>query len=997
MAKKDKLENKIENKRILFFCGMMIVGAVILIVYLVLTGNTPQMFNDVVNEYTAMLGSNKSAERNLFYILSFLGVIIYTVYFFITQKVSSSRMTVSREQREKNDYVYIILALVVFIGIYYFVYLETNPLLLAAAFLTSIIMLVNKEEVVSGISFFFICAYSVYAIYRGYVFVGGEKSLSIVTVALISLAISSGILSVNKSHKIGFVRGIMLVQVLIPFSLFIFLASKYKYGEEYLILHIPYKVQILIGLLIIAFIIEAILIVKKNWKKKRNNIGDIISYGTCISIMAFNRYSGSGAIISWDLHHPYENIIGYSQMIELGQEAFSEYIPISGIYSVIQGAFLSFFGHGQMAYYFLTQNIFYLFIITIIVILLKKQVKGEWALFVSLVFLVPDYNRIAFILPTMLLLSYPKLIENKNLWLKCWYLSSFFQGLYYPVFGAAVCMGYFPLGIWQIISYVKSETFKRDIKQISFWMWWAVCSIPVILGIPYLVGTVKHMKAMGRQTVYADGICRFGQMVPENFLSYVQNLSVRLVVYYIFTFSIVVSIVWMSVALFLKLGNIQIKNKKIKIENPIPSYISLSLSILLLVSFSYTVIRIDSNNIYARSTGVVFAAFVIFVLVAVNFIADSKIKKCILLFAMFLIAVVSGEGFLFVDVNSESVTYNTENSNLFRYMSEMYASAKLDAYYTVPEEYKYVENDQIEKLGTCFVLQSVYDNIESIYNSAQNLDREESYFGIVPSFGYYYLCNIKGDSAMESYTVRGIDAAKETIDLIQKQKTIVGLGIDSINNYYFYHWLLTSGEYIWSEQNLRFEPNDGSVPLDEILMQNKNMEIAVDGGFLGRTAGSWGLSMDRLKSIFSNPEIAYTLINTDNTVQAKLTKGIDGDEVDFVYLEFAEMDNNYEYILFDGEAVVQDTDKYPFLKYLAKKDYNRDLTVVVSWTDEAGNSRSMNCAMGQGKLLIPLGGGRGWLLNKHSEISINVINQNGETVAVPDISNLEFLKLREVE
>ena len=105
-----------------------------------------------------------------------------------------------------------------------------------------------------------------------------------------------------------------------------------------------------------------------------------------------------------------------------------------------------------------------------------------------------------------------------------------------------------------------------------------------------------------------------------------------------------------------------------------------------------------------------------------------KIKKCILLFAMFLIAVVSGEGFLFVDVNSESVTYNTENSNLFRYMSEMYASAKLDAYYTVPEEYKYVENDQIEKLGTCFVLQSVYDNIESIYNSAQNLDREEGHY-----------------------------------------------------------------------------------------------------------------------------------------------------------------------------------------------------------------------------------------------------------------------------
>ena len=57
---------------------------------------------------------------------------------------------------------------------------------------------------------------------------------------------------------------------------------------------------------------------------------------------------------------------------------------------------------------------------------------------------------------------------------------------------------------------------------------------------------------------------------------------------------------------------------------------------------------------------------------------------------------------------------------------------------------------------------------------------------------------------MESYTIKGKDAAQETIDLIQKQKTIVGPGISSINNYYFYHWLLTSGAYVWSEENLRF-------------------------------------------------------------------------------------------------------------------------------------------------------------------------------------------------
>ena len=70
-------------------------------------------------------------------------------------------------------------------------------------------------------------------------------------------------------------------------------------------------------------------------------------------------FSGSGAIISSDLHHPFENIIGYSQMFELGQKAFSQYIPVSGMYSVIHGFFLKLFGHGYAGYYHLSTNIFY--------------------------------------------------------------------------------------------------------------------------------------------------------------------------------------------------------------------------------------------------------------------------------------------------------------------------------------------------------------------------------------------------------------------------------------------------------------------------------------------------------------------------------------------------------------------------------------------------------------------------------------------------------------
>ena len=62
--------------------------------------------------------------------------------------------------------------------------------------------------------------------------------------------------------------------------------------------------------------------------------------------MACNRFSGNGAIISTDLHHPMEDIIGYSQVFELGQQLFSEYIPVSGMYSLVHGFLFEFLGHG---------------------------------------------------------------------------------------------------------------------------------------------------------------------------------------------------------------------------------------------------------------------------------------------------------------------------------------------------------------------------------------------------------------------------------------------------------------------------------------------------------------------------------------------------------------------------------------------------------------------------------------------------------------------------
>lgn len=77
-------------------------------------------------------------------------------------------------------------------------------------------------------------------------------------------------------------------------------------------------------------------------------------------MMAFQRFDGTGAVLPADMHHPFENIIGYQQIFELGQKPFTEYIPVSGMYSVIQGAVFQLFGQGEMGNYHVGRRMYFI-------------------------------------------------------------------------------------------------------------------------------------------------------------------------------------------------------------------------------------------------------------------------------------------------------------------------------------------------------------------------------------------------------------------------------------------------------------------------------------------------------------------------------------------------------------------------------------------------------------------------------------------------------------
>ena len=952
-----------------FIFSLAAIGVIFVYVWLAVNGNGLQMYTDIVCEYTSIWNSNKTGERNLVYVLILFGSAAMFIYYSLAySKGKINQLQNLTNKKEKNIRI-VFVSLLVATSTIYFVYLGTNPFLISALIVSVIAYGIDKENAYDAFILFISGLYMIAALYRIYVMFGGDNRLDVMTIILLSLLISISVLLALKKNEMLLSRVFLLEQLLIPFTLLVFIASSYKVGEELKVLILPRRIKYLILVLIVIFMLLALYNLKNKWNKKCE-LNQAFSFGTLVCVMNFNNFSGSGQIISSDLHHPFENIIGFSQIFELRQVPFSEYIPVSGMYSVVQGAFLWLFGKGYYAYYYVTENLFYFAITVFVIWILRKHMSDDKVLLVSLLVPILRYNRVALIIPFMTLLAWPQLIAKKNLWLKIWLLTSLVNGLYYPVSGASVCIGFMPLAIYQSVRFIK-EDFNSEKRKPIFWLGWVACIVPILICIPLLLGTLKHMLAMGSQTVYADGISKFGQTLPDNFFAYIQSMGTRLLAYDVSTFLIQAAIVWVSVYLTIRVGKAFLCKKEDRCVDIEAATISVSFGIAIMISFTYTLIRIDINSIYARSAGIIYGSVIMMIIIANRYLNDKKTVYVIVGLAVFLISLVYGE-------------------SIFSFSS----SSKLEPSYTVSEDYVFVEDDYIPRLGQCFVLQSTYDSIVSNYDSTRNLDANVGYMGI-GYFGHYYLSNIKGDSVMETETIKGFEAVQETVDLIRREESIIN-PVDSFTNYYFYNWLLLSGEYVFSPDDGKFYPNNGGLSVEEVRARHKNIGLALDGRDLGRTPTSWGSSMKSLESIMSEIELNSSVSNSGTYTEINFGETVRGEDADFIYIEFADVDTDYEPILFNHSGDVVQEDITWFNEKLMKWDYNRGKTVTIMWLDDEGNQHSMVCALGRGKLLIPLGAGCNWLLNNHEGVSITV--SNGEEILnVPNIEEVKLLKVREVE
>lgn len=952
-----------ENKnafmtQIRYFAFLILCGGITVLLYLAAVGNTDQVYQDViVSNYVSKTSDNKSIEMYLLYFLIFAGIMCCALFYFRQQKKrTDSAHTIAANRTASGYQNYFAMAVPVVAGVRYCAYSGANLMMILSMLYVVLLLLTDKKQIFPGMVFLYLTAYGIAAIYRVYAWLGGMQEQNEDFVPILALLISVLFL-MFRQRDTAFRRGALLIQLVIPMLLLIFTKSVYLYQGEFHTLQIPKAVHIFVVILIIACMSEGIGTLKKQWNHT-GNFGQVISLSSCFCIMAFHRFSGSGAVMSSDIHHPFENVIGYTQIFQQGQKAFEQYIPVSGLYSVVHGAVFQMFGNGLYANYFLTQNIFFTLVLLLTVWLLNKQLNRELIFLVALFLGTNDYNRTIWILPVMLLLSMPALLRRKNLWLKVWMFTSFLHGLYYPVNGAAVCAAFLPYGIGQIVTYIRSGEFKTDRKKFSFWAGWGVCIIPIACGYPLLAGTYRHIKAMADQSVTQSGITCFAQMPADHFFPFLSEYTMlRVVLYVILTFLIPAVTAW---AAFLMTMHIAGAGK-----NRMEGCLGISLVIMPAVAYSYTFVRLD--HFLSRSQAGLAAVAVMLLVFSIRYLQDERLKISFFCFAFFIFGMLEMNG----------ITGD---------------SWKLSAYETVPDGYVYIENEEDRRIGTGFMETDLYENIAAGWERVKDLDRENSYLGVCDFFGHYYFYSLKGISVMETATITGFGAAQETVDLLKEQKSVVS-GISPFANYYLYRWLTLSGRYYWDHKKEMYVPYDHP-DNRETTVYNREMRILDKDLEAGKTPASWGASFASLCRIFSVPQTEVQVIQKEKMAELLFSETTDGGSADFLYLEFDNMQQDIRYVLSEKEQALSGW--MSFGRYLMKKTYHPGKKIVLTWQDAYGESCSIRCDLSRGKLLIPLGAGKNWLLNDHDKISVSA-EMDGTVIATPEITSARLLKLREVQ
>lgn len=967
------------NTFIPLFIGI-IITSISLAILLPYMATKHQIYNDIITAETAFSGTNKSGELFSFWLSMFLGILSMIGSYIIFRKKN-----MKKKENIKLDFlgIGIFLLPIVFLLIlkqeinflYFFlaiiygllcIFIKKNSTF-RNKFMILVIVLYYFNLMLKAVTDKLLKTIEIYpkdAIYLG-------TFMSIVIILYL----------VRKKKIIDFDKLILLFQIPLPLILLTYLTNKYLLDNRIYKISYPKRYKVIILLILLIFLGINIFQYKKKIKKLKNQKNvQLVMLTTVIIIFLVRHYVVPMYIHYGDFWHFGENVLPWDQLINKHQILYKEYSGTSGLYGLVFGFFQNTIFHGITLSYLPTVALTNLFWFLLFATLCYYQVK-DFSLIISLLVTVPGYNRVYLMLVSILILMNIKLIKRRIVWLQIYLILSIVSIFYYPLIGVGIMLGGVPFVFVQLYLIFKE---KRNYQELKLKVFWILNFILFLMGeifFKYGLGLIKTIKTFSSQTVLGDGLMAYGNPnIPSWFMNYISNINIKRELWCIFLFTVIILVV--LIYIFLLLLNL-FQRKSILDKLKSPSFFILSSScMIILISYTYFVIRMDPvSNLFERTTSIIVIFLGIILPIYLYRYGRNLFNRSIQIFFISLCITV-------VILVQEKTTFG----NTFKEQRQEFGQEikNINKIYEI-EDLEYVDGEKIGilKLGKGFMPKSTIDFLVSYKDimNKLNFNTETEYFWPVLSRELISIFNTKVPTKFDSpYLTKDLKSTRENLLSMKGKPVFISQVIESELPYYSYYtfrWM-TDNSYVpyngfWISPE-RYEKVFGNVNEAKKTMINSYPVLEMK-----KMPYSFGNSMDTLNNIFINKKEL-----NPRKIKIETNQGIvENNKVKITRNE------NVSIIITLPEKI--QGSYYDFIYLELERECKKENKNIIQFFWEAENlemseNRSVSLIDVNGKMLIPIGMHPSWIYsNNITKLKLNFMNLNPNTEI--KIKKIDFMKL----
>lgn len=928
---------------------LILISAIAAYKLLPVFGGGHQAFTDIIIENVSASGLNKSGELQLFWLILLTGAFLLLLGLVLHERtVQRKNPAEGAVKIELSRYRFPVFGgILIFPFLFYLIIFQQFSFPLFAGLLIFILChFFCKKETGRILLVFVLSYYALTAVLTILAQLWDGMKISSGTLYAFSIPtglILSTVLLLCETKRPFLNLGnrlILVLQCFLPGLLTIWLVDDYLYQGN--LIQVPYA----LGYTVFFFaliLISVILLIRQAIRFWNENSHYFIGSVTPVLIFVYHSFSAAPMYAQPDQHHHGEQMIPWNQVFDFGQSLYKEYTPVSGLFPFVNGFFQNLWLGNTVTDYSPAISITIVIFCMITMYLIYRHVGGAYATAFAVFFTLPCYNRQYMVLPVLLLLTLPELLKKKNLWLWLWIFSCFLSGLYYPLFGAALLIGTFPLGIYQLITFIKSGNLKSYLKKPLFYVVWGILLIILLESSPLLLRMLRHTLTYSSQTVMADGIPLLGQTPPDAFMPYLTAFSgLRQALYLALRFLLPIVGVWAFIYCFYYV----VKNHALRKY----ALFFIAGALTLMISYSYTLVRADTGKILSRTGPILIAVTGMFLPVLLIHYGKALPKRSTL-------SVFIGICFALPVMIYARVSW-TKNPDLWVYPDGesqlvMDDAAKLYSFYEVPETFLKSEDTGLSEkyqklLGAGFMVSDQLHYITGYASVTEKCDAlsEDMAYMALDGQGFYDYLGVRCSATGYIPAARSYEAQKEIWNAASQNLPVV-FYIRPESSYYIFRFMLETG-YVYCAEDEAFYPS----ALYNSLYNTNASNIYEGDDYrpyapatdFGLSAESFGASMDSLSEIF--------IADAKKSLQEhNLPDSFHGTAYDFLYLELS------------------DTAKIP-----------EGSRLTLTWSDTEGNrfeGSLASCIIKEGHLLIPMGMNPCWLLSSIEDFTLSVTAPDG--------------------